>query len=78
MCSCKCFGPSPAPIVVVVEADQEELVELMRPGVADFIVTPLRDSEVLVRLRRLLNKVAQERKTQPGSHSKIRITTTHR
>jgi DNA-binding NtrC family response regulator len=56
-------GLSPAPIVVVVEADQEELVELTRPGVADFIIPPLRDSEVLVRLRRLLNQVAQERKT---------------
>jgi DNA-binding NtrC family response regulator len=58
------LGPSPPPIVVVVEADQEELVELMRPGVADFIITPLRASEALVRFRRLLNQVDQERRTQ--------------
>lgn len=57
-------GSSAPPIVVVVEADQEQLAELVRPGVADFIVTPLRDSEVLVRLRRLLNQVTQERRTQ--------------
>jgi two-component system, NtrC family, response regulator GlrR len=54
-------GVSPAPIVVVVEAEQEELTELVQPGVADFIIPPLHDSEVLVRIRRLLNQVAQER-----------------
>jgi len=56
-------GSSLAPIVVVVEAEQEELTELVQPGVADFIIPPLRDSEVLVRIRRLLNQVAQEQRT---------------
>src|SRR5262245_27291971 len=50
--------PSSAPIVVVVEAGHEELT---RPGVADFIIAPLRDSEVLLRLRRVLNQVTEER-----------------
>lgn len=56
-------GASSARIVVVVNADQEELSELVRPGIADFITPPLRDSEVLVRIRRLLNQVCQEQKT---------------
>lgn len=56
-------GSIPAPIVVAVEADPEELVELARPGIADFIIPPLRSSEVLVRLRRLLRRVSQELKT---------------
>ena len=64
-------GSSPAPIVVVVEAEQEELIELVRPGVADFIIPPLRDSEVLVRIRRLLNQVAQERRTHQTLTQKL-------
>ncbi len=40
-----------APVVVVIDANQEELTELVRPGIADFIIPPLRDSEVLVRIR---------------------------
>lgn len=65
------LGSSPAPIVVVVETGEDELVELMRPGVADFIITPLRDAEVLLRLRRLLNKIAQERRTQQALTQKL-------
>jgi DNA-binding NtrC family response regulator len=64
-------GSSPPPVVVVVEADQEELTELMRPGVADFIVPPLLDSEVLVRLRRLLNQMDQQRKTERSLTQKL-------
>jgi two-component system, NtrC family, response regulator GlrR len=64
-------GSSPAPVVVVVEADEEELAELVRPGVADFIVPPLRESEVLVRLRRLLNQVTQERNTHQALTEKF-------
>lgn len=67
------LGPSPAPIVVAAEADQDELVELMRPGVADFIITPLRDSEVLVRLRRLLNQVTEERQTHQALTQKLAL-----
>lgn len=65
------LGPSPAPIVVVAEAGEDELVELIRPGVADFIITPLRAAEVLLRLRRLVNKVAQERRTQQALTQKL-------
>jgi len=65
------IGPGESPVVVVVEADQDELGEMMRPDVADFIVTPLRDSEVLVRLRRLLNQVTQERKTHQTLTQKL-------
>ncbi|HEY0366674.1 MAG TPA: hypothetical protein VGC73_09390 [Pyrinomonadaceae bacterium] len=64
-------GSSPAPIVVVVETDQEELAELVRPDVADFIIPPLRESEVLVRLRRLLNQVTEERKTHQALTQKF-------
>jgi len=60
------LGPvaSSAPIVVAVEAVQEELSELVRPGIADFLIPPLRQSEVLLRLRRLLHQVRQEQKAQ--------------
>jgi two-component system response regulator GlrR len=65
------LGPSTPPIVVVVEAGQELSAELIRPGVADFIITPLRDAEVLVRLRRLLNQVTQERNTHKALTQKL-------
>jgi len=67
------LGPeaSSAFVVVVVEANQKELSELVRPGIADFIIPPLRDSEVLVRIRRLLNQVRQERKTQQALTEKL-------
>lgn len=60
------LGPaaSSSLIVVAVDADQEELIELVRPGIADFIVSPLRDSEVMVRIHRLLSQSSQTRKTQ--------------
>jgi two-component system, NtrC family, response regulator GlrR len=58
-------------IVVAVDADQEELIELVRPGIADFIIAPLRDSEVLVRIRRLLNQSLQARKTQQTLTEKL-------
>lgn len=66
------FGAgSSARIVVVVEAEQEGLTELVRSGVADFIVPPLRDSEVLVRIRRLLNQVDQEEITEHNLTQKL-------
>lgn len=55
---------SVARIVVVVEWDQEDLIELVRPNVDDFIIAPLRDSEVWVRVRRLLNQSYQEQHTR--------------
>jgi len=66
-------GPeaSSAFVVVVVEANQKELSELVRPGIADFIIPPLRDSEVLVRIRRLLNQVRQEQKTRQALTEKL-------
>ena len=67
------LGPaaSSSLIVVAVDADQAELLELVRPGIADFIVSPLRDSEVLVRIRRLLLQSSQTRKTQQGLTEKL-------
>jgi two-component system, NtrC family, response regulator GlrR len=67
------LGPaaSSAPVVVVVEANEEELNELVRPGVADFIIPPLRELEVLVRLRRLLNQVGQEQRTRRALTEKL-------
>lgn len=64
-------GSSPAPVVVVVDAEPEELVELVQPGVGDFIIPPLRDSEVLVRIRRLLNQVDQEQRTHQTLTQKL-------
>ena len=61
------LGPvaSSAPIVVAVENVQEaELSELDRPGIADFLILPLRESEVLIRLRRLMHQVRRERTEQ--------------
>lgn len=59
------------PVVVVVEADQKDLVELVRPEIADFIIPPLRDSEVLVRVRRLLHEFCQEETTQQTLTEKL-------
>jgi len=69
------LGPaaSSSLIVVAVDADQEEMLELVRPGIADFIVSPLRDSEVLVRVRRLLSQSSQTRKTQQGLTEKFAL-----
>ena len=64
-------GASSARVVVVVEADQEELAELVRPGIADFIIPPLRDTEVLVRIRRLLNQANQEQSTRKALIEKL-------
>src|ERR1044072_1298646 len=60
------LGPaaSSAPFVVAVDAGQDELSEFVRPGIADFLISPLRQSEVLLRLRRLLNQVRQEQRAQ--------------
>ena len=67
------LGPvaSSAPIVVAVEAVQEELSELVRPGIADFLIPPLRESEVLIRLRRLLDQVRQEQRAQQAFTEKL-------
>jgi two-component system, NtrC family, response regulator GlrR len=59
------LGPVTAPIVVAVEnVQEEELSALERPGIADFLILPLRESEVLIRLRRLMHQVRQERAQQ--------------
>jgi DNA-binding NtrC family response regulator len=64
-------GALSSPIVVVSDADQEQLTELVRPGVADFIIPPLRDSEVLVRIQRLVNMVCEEQKTRQALTEKV-------
>lgn len=59
------LGPVTAPIVVAVEnVQEEELSALERPGIADFLILPLRESEVLIRLRRLMHQVRQQRTQQ--------------
>lgn len=58
------LGPVAAPVVVAVESVPEELSELVRPGIADFLIPPLRESEVLLRLRRLLHQVRQEQRAE--------------
>ena len=64
-------GASATPIIVIANDDQEELLEKVRPSVADFIIAPLRDSEVLVRVRRLLNQTSQEHKTRQTLTEKL-------
>src|SRR5256714_6781353 len=59
------------PVVVVIDADQEEMIELVRPGVSDFMIPPLKDSEVLVRIQRLVNQVRREQKTQRALTEKL-------
>lgn len=65
------LGPSSARVVVVIDAHQEELIELVRPGIADIIIPPLRDSEVLVRIRRLLNLARQEKRSHKALAEKL-------
>ena len=64
-------GALSRPVVVVSDADQEELIELVRRGIADFIIPPLRDAEVLVRIQRLLNQVSREQKTHQALTVKL-------
>lgn len=61
-------GTLSASILVVADASSEDLI---RPGIADFIVPPIRESEVLVRIRRLLNQLRQERKTDQALSEKL-------
>jgi two-component system, NtrC family, response regulator GlrR len=65
------LGPASARIVVVADANQEELTELVRPAIADFIIPPLRQSEVMVRIRRLLNQARQERRSRQALTEKL-------
>jgi two-component system, NtrC family, response regulator GlrR len=62
---------SSARIVVAVETGHEELSELVRPGIADFLIPPLRESDVLIRLRRLLNQARQELRAQQAFIEKL-------
>lgn len=62
---------SSARIVVAVETGHEELSEFVRPGIADFLIPPLRESEVLIRLRRLLNQARQEQRAQQAFIEKL-------
>lgn len=55
---------SNAAVVIAMDANQEELSDLTRPGITDFLILPLRDAEVLVRIRRALNMVSQEQRAQ--------------
>ena len=63
--------PADARIVLVVDPDQESLIELVKPNIDDFIIAPLRDSEVLLRVRRLLNQSNQEQDAQESLKVKL-------
>jgi DNA-binding NtrC family response regulator len=43
----------------------------MRPGIVDFLMAPLRDAEVLIRIRRALNRAWQEQKTEQSLTEKF-------
>jgi DNA-binding NtrC family response regulator len=62
---------SSARIMVAFETGHEELSELVRPGIADFLIPPLRVSDVLIRLRRLLNQARQEQRAQQSFIEKL-------
>ncbi len=62
---------SSARIVLVVEPDQENLIELVKPNIDDFIITPLRDSEVMLRVKRLLNQSCHEQNTRDSLKEKL-------
>ena len=62
---------SNARIVLVVEPDQENLIDLVKPNIDDFIIAPLRDSEVLLRVRRVLNQTCQEHDTRDALKEKL-------
>lgn len=62
---------SVCPIVVVIEPDQEDLIELVRPNIDDFIIAPLRHSEVLLRVRQLLNQRYQEHNMRQALTEKL-------
>ena len=65
------LAPSSARIVVVTDVNQEELIELVGPAIADFIIPPLRNAEVMVRIRRLLNQGRQEKKSRQALTEKL-------
>jgi two-component system, NtrC family, response regulator GlrR len=62
---------SSARIMVAFETGHEELSDLVRPGIADFLIPPLRESDVLIRLRRLLNQARQEQRAQQAFIEKL-------
>lgn len=70
----KTLGPASSCAFLVVATDasqEEELFDLIRPGIADFFTPPFRDVEVLVRIRRLLNRASQEQKTWQSMTDKL-------
>jgi two-component system, NtrC family, response regulator GlrR len=59
-------------VIVAMDAGQEEdLSDVTRPGITDLLIAPLRDAEVLVRIRRALRMVSQEQKTREGLTLKL-------
>lgn len=56
---------------IAVDADDAELDELLGQGVADFLLAPLRDSDELARVRRLLNRIAQEQQAREALTEKL-------
>src|SRR5829696_2616509 len=68
------LGPAASCTSVIVAMDagqEEELSDVIRPGIVDFLIAPLRDAEVLVRIRRVLKQASQEQKTQQSLTSKL-------
>jgi len=63
---------SSASLIAVVDAMQEEeLSELTKFGIVDFLIPPLRDAEVLVRIRRALNLASQQQETRQSLTEKF-------
>ena len=61
-----------ASLVAAVDASQEEeLSALISPGIVDFLIPPLRDAEVLVRIRRALNLASQQQEVRQSLTDKF-------
>ncbi len=56
-----CGKPNPSPVMAIIGGDRpEDLMDLLRSGVADFVTPPLKPIDVLPRLWRLLRREPQE------------------
>lgn len=51
---------SDVPILAVMEADDSHIFRLLEMGVDDFVISPIKPGEILLRIRRLLEKNALE------------------
>jgi len=65
-------NPCKVPIIAVIEGERpEEMADLFRLGVADFVTPPLKSIDVLPRLWRLLGQKRQQRDAHRHPQEKL-------